>query len=398
MIERSSILRDFPQLREGFSYLDTAASSLTPRQVIGAMRAYYEGYRANVHRGMYEESIRATEEYESARKKIAALIGAKPGEVIFTPGSTYSANLLARMFEESFDWKVGERILTTVAEHHGTLVPLQEFAKRRKLSLEYLDFSEDKLSFVQEYPLDGGVRVASFVLVSNVTGTRYPVEEYAKRVKEAGAFIICDATAAVGHVPVDVKTLGVDALWFSGHKMLGPTGIGILWVREELLEKLRPSFFGGGMIEKVTQAGATWAPIPERFEAGTPNIAGAIGLGVAVDYLSSLRIAIIEEHISSLASKAIDALSAIPKLSVHSPKEKNTGIVSFTVEGVHPHDVGHILASRGVAVRAGHHCAMPLHEALGVKATTRASFYIYNTEEDIAVLVEGVKAAQEKFT
>lgn len=390
-----SVRRDFPQLHEKDHYLDTAASSLTPEPVLSAMDAYYRGFRANVHRGVYSESVKATEAYEVARKKVAQLIGASPEEVIFTPGSTHSANMLIRMLEESFEWKEGGRITTTVAEHHGTLVPLQEFAARRKLSLEYLDLTPDLLSF-QGRTLDG-VGVASYILASNVTGTRYPIEEFAKSAKEAGALVICDATAAVGHVPVDVRTLGVDALWFSGHKMLGPTGIGVLWVRREILEKLRPSVFGGGMIERVTKEGSTWAGIPERFEAGTPNIAGAIGLGAAAEYLSSVGLENIERYVGDCAVRTIDALSAIPGVRVLSPKEKNIGIVSFVIEGVHPHDVGQILAGRGIAVRTGHHCAMPLHEALGVRASTRASFYIYNTGEDIAALLEGVKEAQGIF-
>lgn len=396
MIDRNAILHDFPQIHDRFTYLDTAASSLTPLPVLEAMDEYYAHYRANVHRGVYQESIRATQSYEDARKRVAALICASPEEIIFTPSSTHSANMLIRMFEESFEWKQGERILTTIAEHHGTLVPLQEFVARRKLALEYLDLSESRTSFVQGESL-AGVRVASFILASNVMGTRYPVEEHAKRAKEAGALVICDATAAVGHVPVDVRALGVDALWFSGHKMLGPTGVGVLWVKKELLSRLRPSVFGGGMIEKVTKAGSTWAEIPERFEAGTPNIAGVIGLGRAAEYLSALGIDGTETYVSTLTAKAIDALAAIPGVRVLSPKERNVGTVSFTVDGVHPHDVGQILASHGVAVRTGHHCAMPLHEALGVKASTRASFYVYNTEEDIVVLVEAVKAAQETF-
>jgi cysteine desulfurase/selenocysteine lyase len=396
--------KDFPQLHEGFHYLDTAASSLTPRSVLDAMEEYYRGYRANVHRGIYAESVRATNAYEGARTKIAQFIGALPREVIFTPGSTHSANMIVRMLEESFEWKEGERILTTVAEHHGTLVPLQEFAARRKLALEYLDLTKDRLSFaVQGYPLDQGVplnegvRVVSLILASNVTGTRYPVEEFAKKAKEAGALVITDATAAVGHVPVDVRTLGVDALWFSGHKMLGPTGIGVLWVKDELLSKLRPSIFGGGMIEKVSKVSSTWAGIPERFEAGTPNIAGAIGLGAAAEYLSAIGIENVGQHVSGLAASAIGALSALPGVRVLSPVENNVGIVSFVVDDVHPHDVGQILANHGVAVRTGHHCAMPLHEALGVKASTRASFYVYTTEEDIVALVEAVREAQKTF-
>jgi cysteine desulfurase/selenocysteine lyase len=396
MIDRNAICDDFPQLSVGLHYLDTVATSLTPRQVIEAMDEYYTCYRANIHRGVYGESIKATNAYEDARESVAAFIGAAPEEILFTPSSTYSANMFVRMLEESFEWKEGDRILTTVAEHHGTLVPLQEFAARRRLSLEYLDLTDDRLSFVQRESLDR-VRVASFILASNVTGTRYPVEEHAKRAREAGALVICDATAALAHTGVHVGTLGVDALWFSGHKMLGPTGIGVLWVRKELLETLRPSVFGGGMIEKVIKGKSTWTEIPARFEAGTPNIAGAIGLGRAVRYLSAVGTENIETHIITLTEKAIDALSAIPGIHIFSPKEKNVGTISFTVDGIHPHDVGQVLAHRGVAVRTGHHCAMPLHEALGVKATTRASFYVYNTKEDILALVEAIKTAQSTF-
>jgi cysteine desulfurase/selenocysteine lyase len=397
MIDRTKILSDFPQIRDSSHYLDTAASSLTPVEVMEAMNEYYLHYRANVHRGIYAESTKATAAYEEARTKVAKLINARPEEIIFTPGSTHSANMLIRMIEESFEWKEGERIITTVAEHHGTLVPLQEFASRRKLALEYLDLAPDHLSFSGQVP--AGVRVASFILVSNVMGTRYPIEGLAQEAKEAGALVICDATAAVGHTPVDAETLGVDALWFSGHKMLGPTGIGVLWVKKELLERLRPSVFGGGMIERVTKEGAIWSEIPTRFEAGTPNISGVIGLGVAADYLNGIGIGEIEKHSAILAFKAHRALEQIPGVRVLSPcdPKKNVGIVSFVVDGVHPHDVAQILADRGVAVRAGHHCAMPLHQSLGANATTRASFYFYNSEEDISALEAGVKDAQQKF-
>ncbi len=393
MIDQKRIREDFPQLRPNTHYLDTAASSLTPTQVIQAMDDYYIQYRANIHRGLYKESVKATEAYEEARRKIAVFIGAEPGEIIFTPSATHSANMLVRTLEESFEWKEGETIVTTIAEHHGTLVPLQQFAKRRSLALGYIDASSQH---IQGEPSEHA-RIVSVMLVSNVFGTKFPVSEIANNAHTHGSIVISDATAAVGHTPVDVRTLGVDALWFSGHKILGPTGIGVLWVKRELLEKLEPSVFGGDMVERVTKEGAAWAEIPTRFEAGTPNIAGAIGLGGAIDYLGKIGVENIEKHSATLALQAYDALAAIPGARVLSPKERNVGTISFTIDGVHPHDVGQILADSDIAVRAGHHCAMPLHQSLGISASTRASFYLYNTEDDVSALVEGVRSAQKKF-
>ena len=392
MKELSKIKNDFPQLKEGKHYLDSAASSLTPLQVLDAVDAYYKDHRANIHRGLYEESVAASAAYDATRENVAKLIGAKKDEVIFTSGSTGSANMLVRMIEGSRTWNAGDRIVTTVLEHHGALVPLQEFAKRNGLVIDYID----PATCTQ---LDG-VKLLSIMAVSNVLGTKQPVASLAALAHAQGALVICDATAAVGHTPIDVVSLGVDALWFSGHKILGPTGVGVLWVKQELLDTLSPALFGGDMVERVTKEGATWVSGPERFEAGTPNISGVIGLGCAVDYLMQVGIEEIERHTATLAFRAHRALEQLPGVHVISPCDptKNVGIVSFVVDGVHAHDMGQILADHGVAVRAGHHCAMPLHKHLGIGATTRASFYLYNDERDIDALVEGVKKAQQIFS
>lgn len=411
-----TIKTDFPFFSEGGKdtvYLDSAASSQTPRVVLEAMNAYYMKFRANVHRGLYESSEAASIAYEDARGKVARFIGVNPHEVVFTAGATMSSNILMLMLEYSsfprvplgfqggpLELEKGDEVVTTVSEHHGSIIPLQELARRNSLILKHIP--------VQGLALDWGVadklitektKIVSVMLASNVTGAIYDVARIAKMAHEVGALVICDATAAVGHTPVDVNELGVDFLYFSGHKMCGPTGIGVLWGRGAVLEKLAPGFYGGGSIEEVTLAQATSAGVPERFEAGTPNIAGAIGLGAAVDYLERVGMEQVRTHMVELTREAITRFKEISgvRLIAEDDASKNIGIVSFLVEGVHPHDVADILGREGVAVRAGHHCAMPLHTFLGVPATVRTSFYLYNTREDIDALVAGIKKVKEVF-
>lgn len=404
------IRNDFPQL-DGleYHYLDAAATSLTPRAVLDAEIEYYTHYRANVHRGLFPAAMRATNRYEEARRKVARWIGATDTkEVILNSGATESSNTIIRMLEETFGWDLldedgAERshIVTTVMEHHAALVPIQELARRTGMALRSIPLNGLELDMeLAEHLIDNRTALVSLILASNVTGMINDVRRIADLAHKYGAIVVLDATAAAGHIPMNVQELGADALYFSGHKMMAPTGIGVLWVRLALLEKLQPVLFGGHMIAHVEQERATWAPIPERFEAGTKNIAGAIGLGVAVDYLSALGMGNVHRHCATLAFEAIHRLEQIPQVRVYSSCDptKNIGIVSFSAEWAHPHDIAEILAREQIAVRAGHHCAEPLHHALGVPATVRASFHVYNTKEDVIALVKGVQKARQIFT
>lgn len=403
MIDISAIRKDFPQLDgEEYHYLDAAASSLTPRQVLDAIVDYYTHARANVHRALFKEAVTATERYEEARKKVAKFIGAAdPSEVVFTSGATESANVLTRMFEETYKWREKEgNIVTTEMEHHGTLVPLQQLASRTDLELRHIPVQDLGLDHAAaEKLIDKNTVLVSVMLASNVSGIINDVARIAELAHAHNALVVVDATAAMSHIPVDVRTLGCDALYFSGHKMMAPTGVGVLWVKKALLEKLAPAAFGGHMISHVEKAEAKWAGIPERFEPGTKNIAGVIGLGAAVDYLEKIGVANIHRHVGALTFEAIQKLEQIEGVRVVSPCDptQNIGIVSFHCDFAHPHDVAEILARDRIAVRPGHHCAEPYHAALGLQSTTRASFHIYNDREDVDALVEGVKKAKDIF-
>jgi len=386
-------MTNFLSIRKQFSqakgYLDSAATSLTAPAVIDEMNRYYKEYRANVHRGVYKESECATREYELARKKVAAFIGADPDEIIFTPGATHSANMLYRMIEESGLSEKGN-VLTTVLEHHAQFVPLQELARRKKLEFRVVGVSDVLTT------CDAETRIIGITLASNVTGEIILVGEIAKGKKQA--LLVVDATAAIGHIPVDVKALGADALYFSGHKMLGPTGVGVLWAKKEILERLRPSMFGGSMITKVDHQNSEWSEIPMRFEAGTPNISGVIGLGKAVEYLTMLDVDQIHNHIVGLVSYAQEKLSSIPGVTLYSASPThNVGTLAFTIAEIHPHDIADILARHNVKIRAGHHCAMPLHTALGISATVRASFHCYSNKEDVDELALAIQDAIKIF-
>lgn len=413
-----AIKKDFPIFeREGdLVYLDSAATSQTPKAVLDAMDEYYTSYRSNIHRGLYRMGEEASEAYESARVSVARFIGlpgqgAAPDEIIFTSGATASSNMLVRMLEESGMVGEGSELVSTVMEHHASLIPLQELAKRKGIALKLVPIGST-------YGIDYGAaeklitpktRIVACVLASNVLGTINDVRRLADMAHKVGALMVVDATEAVGHIPVDVKKLGVDFLYFSGHKMLGPTGIGVLYGRKELLEQMSPSVFGGGIVEKVTGENATWASSPKRFEAGTPNIAGAIGLGVAVEYLERVGVESIHAHVQELTDYAFEQLAQIPGIRIFAASvEQNAGIISFTIDGLpagatvlqvglHPHDLAQIAGDSNVALRAGHHCAAPLMQTLGIPATARASFYLYNDKADVDALVEAIKKAQTIF-
>ncbi len=402
MIDAMNIRKDFSQIGgEDTHYLDSAATSLTPRSVLDAEIDYYTNARANVHQGMFKEAMKATELYENARKKVAAFIGADPKEVIFTSGATESSNMLTRMIEESAcHTEEQKEIVTSIMEHHASLVPLQQFAFRKSIPLSVIPMKGLALNYEKaEQIITEKTALVSVVLASNVTGAVNDIQRLAKIAHQHGAIMVVDATAAMGHIPVDVKALGCDALYFSGHKMFAPTGIGILWAKYALLEKLSPSIFGGHMIADVGEKTAEWAEIPSRFEAGTKNISGAIGLGAAVDYISSVGIESIHAHNVELVHYAVEELERVPGVRIVAERRgaRNIGIVSFACDFAHPHDIAEILARDSVAVRPGHHCAIPLHTALGISSTTRASFHLYNTKKDVDSLVEGVKKARALF-
>ena len=399
-MDTESIKKEFSILKEGSSvYLDSAATSLTPDRVLEAVNEYYMQYRSNTHRGLYAEAQRATTEYERAREEVAKFIGADTREVIFTGGATLSSNMIMEMLEGVFE--NGGEVVSGVIDHHALMLPLQRLARRKNMPHEYIDVTAecvpDEDAFVSA--ISTKTKVVGVTLASNVTGAVVDVKKIADKAHEVGALVVVDATAAAGHMSLDVKELDADLVFFSGHNMCGPTGIGVLYGKYELLEKLEPALIGGGMVNDVTLENATWAEVPEKFEAGTQHIAGAIGLGEAVRFLDGVGVEDIQKHARELTRYAQEELSKIEGVTLYSaPVEKNVGIVSFAVEGVHPHDVAEILGKEKVAVRAGHHCALPLHSALGIPASTRASMYLYNTKEDVDALVKGVQKVKEVFS
>lgn len=399
-LDMLKIKKEFPPIPDG-AYLDSAATSLTPLAVMDAELEYYTDFRANVHRGFFKEAVRATDRYEEVRKQVAAFIHADPEEIIFTSGATESSNMFVRMIDESAV-VAGERmeLVSTVMEHHAGLVPLQQFAQRRGLPLRLIPMKGSALDYEQgAQMITKKTALLSVMLASNVSGAINDVHLLAGLAHHEGAIVVVDATAAAGHILIDVRKLGCDALYFSGHKMFAPTGVGVLFVKRQLLERLSPSVFGGHMISHVGEQVSEWAEIPSRFEAGTKNIAGVIGLGAAIDFLERHGVEEIREHVKELVGYAISELEKIPGVSVIAEKdpEKNIGIVSFVCAWSHPHDVAEILARDNVAVRPGHHCAMLLHAALKIPASTRASFHLYNSKHDVDMLVEGVRKAYAIF-
>lgn len=391
---------DFPILETGVHFLDSGASSQKPIQVLEAMDRFARTSYANVHRGAYKLSVAATDAYEAARQRVADFLGADHDEVVFTRGATTSLNSIA------FGWglehlRPGDRILTTVMEHHANLVPWQMVAKRTGATLDHIPITEDGRLDLDTFleKLDERVRVVAVTGMSNALGTIPDIPWIAERAHEAGARVVVDAAQLVPHRGVNVRELGADFLAFSSHKMLGPTGIGVLWGRMDALEEMEPFEGGGEMIADVTLHDATWAPIPHRFEAGTPPIIEAVGLHAAIDYLDSIGMDQIFAHDQHLTAVALERLSDVPGVQIHGPRdtENRGGVISITMDGTHAHDLATILDDHGVAVRAGHHCAKPLMRELGVAATARLSFYVYNTEEDIDATVTGLRKAGELF-
>jgi len=414
-LDVEAIRADFPILartvRNGnpLIYLDSGATSQKPVQVLDAERSFYELHNSAAHRGTHLLGEEATDAYEGARRKLAAFLNADPEELVFTKNATEAINLVAYAMSnatltagsERFRVLPGDEILITEMEHHANLVPWQQLCERTGATLRWLGVTPDGRLDLDRLDdmITGRTKIVAVTHQSNVTGTIPPVAEIAHAAHDKGALVLADAAQSVPHQPVDVAALDVDFLVFSGHKMLGPYGIGVLFGRAELLEAMPPFLTGGSMIEVVRMEGSTFLPPPQRFEPGVPPVAEAAGLAAAVDYLSDLGMGNVAAHEESLTAHALDALREITGVRILGPDttKNRGGAVAFDVEGVHPHDVGQVLDELGIAVRTGHHCAWPLHRALGVQASTRATFYVYNTHDEVEALAGGIRYAQRFF-
>ncbi|OER12099.1 cysteine desulfurase [Listeria monocytogenes] len=406
MIDIQKIRADFPILAQEINekplaYLDNAATSQKPKQVIEALTHYYEFDNANVHRGVHTLAARATDAYESARGKVAKFIHAREAaEIIFTRGTTSAINLVVDSYAEA-NIEAGDEIVISYLEHHSNLIPWQQLAKRKGAVLKYIELEEDGTISVEQAKKTIGekTKIVALAHVSNVLGTITPMKEIAAIAHQFGAVILVDGAQAVPHMEVDVVDLDADFYAFSGHKMMAPTGIGALYGKRELLDAMEPTEFGGEMIDFVELYDSTWKELPWKFEAGTPIIGGAIALGAAIDYLAEVGLANIHAHEQALASYAIEEMSKIEGITIYGPKDasKRCGLVTFNLDGAHPHDIATILDEDGIAIRAGHHCAQPLMKWLDVSSTARASFYIYNTKEEIDALIDGLKLTKEYF-
>ncbi|GAA2784410.1 cysteine desulfurase [Nonomuraea dietziae] len=407
------VRKDFPVLSRELSggrplvYLDSGNSSQKPTQVIETMRDHFAMHYSNVGRAHHALGTESTDAYEAARDKVAAFVGAPSrDEIIFTKNASEALNLVAYSFgnrtndDPRFTLGPGDEIVISEMEHHSNIVPWQMLVQRTGATLKWFGVTDEGRLDLADGVITERTKIVSVAHQSNVLGTVNPVAEVARRAHEVGALVLLDASQSVPHHPVDLAALGADLVAFTGHKMLGPSGIGVLWGRTELLEAMPPFLGGGEMIEAVWMDRSTYAPVPHKFEAGTPPIVEAIGLGAAVDYLNGVGMQAIEEHERALTAYALEALGEVPTLRIIGPKglDGRGGTLSFTMEGIHPHDVGQILDDQfGVAVRVGHHCARPLHLRFGIPATTRASFYLYNTTGEIDALVKGLHHVQKVF-
>lgn len=406
----AKVRTDFPiferTIRDGkkLVYLDSGATSQKPLSVIDAESNFYKFHNAAVHRGAHQLAEEATDAFEAARLKVANFVKAHEEEIVFTKSATESLNLIAYAMGNAepgsrFALSSNNRIVVTEMEHHANLIPWQQLAARTGAELKWFEVTpEGRLDLSKiDSIITEGTKVVALTHQSNVLGTINPLDVIVKRAHEVGAVVVLDACQSVPHMPIDVKKLGVDFLAFSGHKAVGPTGVGVLW--SSLLNELPPFLFGGSMIETVTMTSATWAPAPRKFEAGVPNMAQAVGLGAALDYLTAIGMDAIFQHEVALTGYLIEGLLQIPELSIVGPNNTDSrgGSVSFTVGQIHPHDLGQYLDSQGVAVRTGHHCAWPLTRKLGVPATTRASLYLYNDESDCDALFAAINGAQKYF-
>jgi len=408
MLDVARIRQDFPIFErrvrgdKPLVYLDSGATSQKPRQVIDALTQFYTTINANIHRGVYELSEAATLAYDEARAKVAAFIhAADPRECIFVRNTTEGINLVAYSWARA-NLRPGDVVVLSVMEHHSNIVPWQILAQERGITLQYLDIDDTgrlRLEQLDTWLERGNVKLVSLTHVSNVLGTITPVTTIVRKAHQAGALVLIDGAQAVPHLPIDVQAIDCDFYVFSGHKMLGPMGIGVLYAKRAILEAMPPFLGGGDMIRTVTLEGSTWADPPAKFEAGTPSVADAVALGAAIDYLQHVGMAAIHHHERALLDYALARLDEIPGITLYGPRgEDRSGVVSFTLGTVHPHDIASVLdVEVGVAIRAGHHCAQPLMHRLGVVATARASFYLYNTVEDIDRLVEGLLLVRHTF-
>ena len=392
------IRKDFKIIENNkIAYLDSGATTQKPTQVIDAIRHYYESDNANPHRGAYKLSIKATEVYDEAREKVQKFINAKkPENVVFTRNATESLNLIAYSYGLN-NIKEGDKIVLSIMEHHSNLVPWQNVCKKTGATLEYMYVNSEGTLDEEEInkKIVPGVKIVGITQVSNVLGTINPV----KKAHEVGAIAVVDASQSAPHIKVDVQDLDADFLAFSGHKMLSPLGIGVLYGKENLLEKMPPFLFGGDMIEYVYEQDTTYAPVPTKFEAGTQNVEGAVGLGAAIDYLNNVKMENVEKIEKELMKYAMDELSKLDFVTIYGPRDlsKHAGVISFNVNKVHPHDVASILDSENVCIRSGNHCAQPLLRYMGLDSTCRASFYIYNTKEDVDRLIDALYKTKKTF-
>ncbi len=405
-LDVASIRQEFPILSRTVNgrplvYLDNAATSQKPRSVIQALTDYYEGYNSNVHRGVHTLSVEATDKYEEARVKVARFINSpSPEEVIWTRNTTEAINLVAQTWA-STNLKAGDEVLLTEMEHHSNLVPWQQVAQQTGAVLRFIPITEEFTLDLTDLDrlLTSKTRLLAMTMMSNVLGTITPAKELTAAAHRVGAAVLLDAAQWVPHVPTDVQDLECDFMAFSAHKMCGPTGIGVLYAQRSVLEEMDPFLTGGEMVKEVWLDRADWNDLPMRFEAGTPNIADAIAMGAAVDYLSSLGMDRVRQHEVQLTGYALERFRELEEVVTYGPTdlEKRGGVVSFYASDIHPHDIGTVLDHWGIAIRAGHHCAMPLMRKLEVPATGRASFYLYNTEEEVDILVDGLKEALRFF-
>jgi cysteine desulfurase / selenocysteine lyase len=401
------IRKQFPILNQEVNghplvYLDSSATSQKPIQVIETVEKYYKEINSNVHRGVHTLGTRATDAYEGSREKVRKFINAKSTqEIIFTRGTTTALNTVAASYAAA-NLKAGDEIVITYMEHHSNIIPWQQVAKRTGAQLKYIPLQEDGTISLENAraTISENTKVVSVMQVSNVLGVINPIKELAQIAHENGAVMVVDAAQSAPHMKIDVQDLDCDFLAFSGHKMCAPTGIGVLYGKKQLLEKMEPIEFGGEMIDFVELYDSTWKELPWKFEGGTPIIAGAIGLGAAIDFLNQVGLDNIALHEHKLAAYAMDKMSAVEGMTIYGPKDpaKRAGLITFNISDVHPHDVATVLDAEGIAVRAGHHCAQPLMRWLKASATARASFYLYNTEEEIDKLVEGLVKTKEYFS
>ena len=395
----TEIKKDFPIFSDsGLVYLDNAATTQKPQSVLDEVDSLYREANANVHRALYALGSEATERFENSRKKVAKYIGANSEkEIVFTSGTTESINLLARSFGNTL--KPGDEILISEMEHHSNIVPWQMTAQRTGATLKYLSIKETgelDISNPEKY-FTSNTKIISLTHMSNVLGTINPIKKLSAKAHQVGAIMIVDGAQGASHLPVDVKELGCDFYAFSGHKMLGPTGIGVLWGKTEHLEEMDPFMGGGEMINTVTMESSTWNDIPYKFEAGTPNFAQAVGLGAAIDYLQNIGMDNIASHEQMLIKYALGKLNQIDGVRIHGSAKDRGGVISFNMDGIHPHDLAQFLNEDNIAIRVGHHCAQPLLKTLGETATARMSFYIYNDESDVDKFCESLETIKNYF-